>query len=106
MTTKRPSNRARSGSTESWDSGRDAPISKNWSQREEDQRIAADPKYRTPARTLKRLAAGHVFYDLPGTEVGAWDRFSTRNIGLRVNQRMASDLAEMPAKCASIQGAR
>jgi len=57
----------------------------------EEQKIAADSKYRTPARTLKRLAAGHVFYELPGSEVGAWDSFSTRNIGLRVNQRMARD---------------
>jgi hypothetical protein len=67
----------------------------------EEERIAADPKYRTPARTLKRLAAGHVFYDvrrnefqgkeMPGSEAGAWDRFSTRNIGLRVNRRMARD---------------
>ena len=55
----------------------------------EEEKIAADSKYRTPARTLKRLAAGHVFYELPGSEVGAWDSFSTRNIGLRVNQRMA-----------------
>ena len=37
-----------------------------------------------PRAHLKRLAAGHVFYELPGSEVGAWDRFSTRNIGLRV----------------------
>jgi hypothetical protein len=58
---------------------------------QEEKKIAADSKYRTPARTLKRLAAGHVFYELPGSEVGAWDRFSTRNIGLRVNRRMAQD---------------
>jgi hypothetical protein len=67
----------------------------------EEQKIAADPKYRTPARTLKRLAAGHVFYDvprndvqkneLPGKEAGAWDRFSTRNVGLQINRRMARD---------------
>ncbi len=57
----------------------------------EEKKISADPKYRTPARTLKRLAAGHVFYELPGSEVGAWDTFSTRNIGLRVNQQMAQD---------------
>jgi hypothetical protein len=67
----------------------------------EEQKIAADSrlgktKYRTSARTLKRLAAGHVFYELRGSEllrkeVGAWDRFSTRNIGLRVNGRMARD---------------
>ena len=57
----------------------------------EEKKIAADPRYRTPARTLKRLAAGHVFYELPGSEVGAWDTFSTRNIGLRVNRRMAQE---------------
>jgi hypothetical protein len=55
----------------------------------EEKKIADDPKYRTPARTLKRLAAEHVFYELPGSEVRVWDRFSTRNIGLRVNRRMA-----------------
>ena len=57
----------------------------------EERRIAADPKYRTPPRTLRRLAAGHVFYELPGSEVGAWDTFSTRNLGLRVNRRMARE---------------
>jgi hypothetical protein len=57
----------------------------------EEQKIAAEKTYRTPARTLRRLAAGHVFYELPGSDVGAWDKFSTRNIGLRVNRRMARD---------------
>jgi hypothetical protein len=57
----------------------------------EEKKIAANPKYRTPARTLKRLGSGHVFYELPGSEVGAWDRFSTRKIGLRVNRRMARE---------------
>lgn len=57
----------------------------------EEKKIAANPKYRTPPRTLKRLASGHVFYELPGSEVGAWDRFSTRKIGLRVSQRMARE---------------
>jgi len=55
----------------------------------EESKIAANPKYRTSARTLRRLAAGHVFYELPGSDVGAWDRFSTREIGLRVNAHMA-----------------
>jgi hypothetical protein len=57
----------------------------------EEKKIAEDPKYRTPARTLKRLAAGHVFYELPGSEVGAWDKFSPRKIGLRVNKSMAQE---------------
>jgi hypothetical protein len=54
----------------------------------EEARIARDPKYRASARTLRRLAEGHVFYELPGSKVGAWDRFSMRNIGLEVNGRM------------------
>ena len=58
---------------------------------QEEQKIAANPKYRTPARTLCRLASDHAFYELPGSEVGAWDKFSTRNIGFRVNRRMARD---------------
>lgn len=57
----------------------------------EESRIARDPKYKTSARTLRRLAEGHIFYELPGSKAGTWDRFSTRNIGLRVNRRMAAE---------------
>jgi hypothetical protein len=72
----------------------------------EEKKIAADREslrkagdtarrepYRTTSRILRRLAAGHVFYELPGAEIGAWDQFSTRNIGLRVNRRMAQEFA-------------
>jgi hypothetical protein len=60
----------------------------------EEKKISANPKYRTPSRTLKRLAEAHMFYELPAMkeaqhESGAWDRFSTRNLGLLVNRRMA-----------------
>jgi hypothetical protein len=94
----------------------------------EEQRIAADPQYRTPRRTLKRLAEAHVFYELvrvgtaakacperaeraewdrvgtaalgrpaerssaaAGNHAGPWDTFSTRNLALRVNRRMARE---------------
>ena len=57
----------------------------------EDRRIAADRKYRSSRGTLRRLAESHVFYELAGTEEGAWDRFSTRKLGLRVNRRMATE---------------
>jgi hypothetical protein len=57
--------------------------------RKEERKIAANPQYRTPKRTLKRLAEAHVFYELPGSERFAWDQFSTRKLGLRVNRRMA-----------------
>jgi len=61
----------------------------------EEQKIAANPQYRTPKKTLKRLAEAHVFYELDrvATTSAAWDTFSTRNLGLRVNRRMARDFA-------------
>jgi hypothetical protein len=92
----------------------------------EEKRIAADPKYRTPPRTLKRLAEAHMFYELRpfdekrsdetiGDDLAIkgrgfsravrktkshaafaaegipapWDTFSARNLGLRINRRMA-----------------
>jgi hypothetical protein len=85
--------------------------------RREEQRIAADPRHRTSRKMLKQLAEAHVFYELKDTarfvsghafrggvsaeklsralaaeEIpGAWDTFSTRNLALRVNQRMARE---------------
>lgn len=57
----------------------------------EARKIAAAPAYRTPARTLRRLAKGHVFYELPEAEAGAWHTFQMRQIGFAVNRRMARD---------------
>ncbi|HKC71455.1 MAG TPA: hypothetical protein VKB60_07515, partial [Terriglobales bacterium] len=66
--------------------------------RREERKIAADPKYRTSRRILKRLAEAHVFYERPRDsrvaerkKEGAWDTFSTRNLALRVNRRMARE---------------
>jgi len=74
----------------------------------EERKIAAalgsrTTQYRTPARMLKQLAAGHAFYEFsrndarrderPQPRAGAWDSFSTRNIGLQVNRRMARDFS-------------
>jgi hypothetical protein len=58
----------------------------------EEEKIAADPKHRTPARTLRRLAEAHMFYELARAEQqGSWDNFSIRNLGLLVNRRMARE---------------
>jgi hypothetical protein len=56
----------------------------------EEKRIAATPAYRTPARTLRKLATGHMFFELPGTAPGRWDRFQIRNVGFAVQRRMAA----------------
>jgi hypothetical protein len=57
----------------------------------EERKIAANPQYRSSRKTLKGLAEAHVFYELPGSEYGAWDNLSTRTLGLRVNRRMARE---------------
>jgi hypothetical protein len=59
----------------------------------EEKKIAADPRYKSPARILRRLSEGHAFYELPGGAPRAWDRFSTRNLGLRANRAMAAEFA-------------
>jgi hypothetical protein len=56
----------------------------------EERKIAVTPGYRTPARILRRLATGHMFLELPGSDRGVWDRFRARNIGFAVQRRMAA----------------
>jgi hypothetical protein len=55
----------------------------------EETKLHRDPAYRTPARTLRKLAAGHMVYEMPGAVQGDWDEFHIRNIGLAVQRRMA-----------------
>jgi hypothetical protein len=57
----------------------------------EERKIAARPGYRTSAQTLRRLATGHLFLELPGTTLGAWYRFRIRTIGFAVQRRMARE---------------
>ncbi|HKD81493.1 MAG TPA: hypothetical protein VKH81_17505 [Candidatus Angelobacter sp.] len=59
--------------------------------RREEEKVRANPKYRTPARTLRRLSKAHVVYETPAADGGAWDQFAMRHIGYRLQQRMARD---------------
>ena len=68
----------------------------------EEVKIARKPGYRTAARTLRRLAEEHAFYET-GHENddgrrGLWDKFSTRTIGLAVQRRMAEKFGGDPVK--------
>ena len=56
----------------------------------ETRRIATRAGYRTPPGTLRKLAAGHVLYEAPSTQVGAWDRFHIHHLGLRIARRMGA----------------
>jgi len=88
--------------------------------RREQRKIAANRQYRTPKKTLKRLAEAHVFYELDSADNAAvndevesadltarlkvvplpraWDTFSTRDLGLRVARRMAQEFGGSGAR--------
>jgi hypothetical protein len=57
----------------------------------EEQKMAKDARHRTSLATLRRLATGHMIFEL--RETGEWDRFEARNIGLAAQRRMAREFA-------------
>ena len=56
----------------------------------EEKRIATRKGYRTPARTLRKIATGPMIFELDKTTLGDWDRFQLRKIGLRAQELMAA----------------
>src|SRR6266566_184212 len=60
----------------------------------EEKKLASRSSYRTSLRTLRKLAAGPMIFELdksPGkTKPGEWDHFSVRKIGLTVQRHMAA----------------
>jgi hypothetical protein len=60
---------------------------------QEEKKIATRPGYRTSARTLRRLAAGYMIFELSRVNRGDWDRFQVRKIGLAVQRRMAREFS-------------
>lgn len=65
----------------------------------EEQKMATNPGYLTPPRTLRKLANGHMLFEMPGSKTSKqWDRFQVRNIGLAVQRRMARNFAGSSTK--------
>lgn len=52
----------------------------------EEHRLSANPAYRTPARTLRRLSAGWMLYEIPGTPQGDWDNFEVRRVAMALRE--------------------
>ncbi len=71
----------------------------------EEAKIARKPGYRTSARILRKLAAEHVFYEFGNGRRGLWNTFSARNIGLRVQRRMAEEFGGDPEKMRRVTSA-
>lgn len=52
----------------------------------EESRMRANPAHRTPANLLRRLAAGWMIYEIPGSQPGDWDRFETRRAAMALRE--------------------
>lgn len=61
----------------------------------EEQKIATRSGYRTPARTLRRLAESPMIFELDKKRVGDWDRFQVRKIGFKAAREKAKDFTEL-----------
>jgi hypothetical protein len=57
----------------------------------EERKMARDAKHRTSRPTLRKLAAGHAFYEIGEQPRGLWDTFSTRNLGFAVQRCAAAN---------------
>jgi len=58
----------------------------------EESKMANNPRHRTSPRMLRRLASGHMLFELPNSRPAQqWDKFSVRNVGLAVQRRMATN---------------
>ena len=60
--------------------------------RAEEAKVQKNPGHRTSVATLRKLAAGHMLFDLFKNESRhLWDKFEARNIGFAVQRRMARE---------------
>ena len=62
----------------------------------EEKKIATRKGYRTPPRTLRKLAEGPMIFQLRGTESHDWDRFQIRNIGFKLKGQLEPLLSLLP----------
>lgn len=55
----------------------------------EERMLSARSTYRTSAKTLRRMAEGHMLFELKSAGGRAWDDFQIRTLGLAVARRLA-----------------
>jgi len=73
----------------------------------EERKVATIPGYRTPARILRQIAAGHILYETPSSSrSGEWDHFHIGHIGLAIQRRMAKLPASDEQKIRRVSAAK
>ncbi|MBI3650139.1 MAG: hypothetical protein HY231_03745 [Acidobacteria bacterium] len=56
----------------------------------EEEKLAKHKEYRTPPRVLRKIAAGHLLFEIAQAS-NDWDHFQLRHLGLAVQKRLADD---------------
>ena len=64
----------------------------------EEKRLTSDAGHRTSARTLRKLAEGHMFFEFGTDPPGSWAAFSVRTLGLAVQRKMAAEFGGNASK--------
>ncbi|MEW6127135.1 MAG: hypothetical protein AB1757_08855 [Acidobacteriota bacterium] len=67
----------------------------------EEKRLHERAGYRTPARTLRKIAAGHLVFELHKPE-SDWDGFQIRNLGLNLQKHIAKNFAGSAKKMKAV----
>jgi len=57
----------------------------------EERKISSGRGYRTGAAILRKLSEANIVYEVDSGRRGEWDRFQVRNLGLKVQMRMARE---------------
>jgi hypothetical protein len=60
----------------------------------EESKLRADAGHRTPAGTLRRMAAGWMIYEADGARKGDWDRFETRRAAMALRRSPFPDVIQ------------
>ncbi len=69
----------------------------------EESRMSKRAGYRSAAPTLRRLAAGHLIFEMSGAPRGDWDRFSVRNLALASQRSNPEEAAARVAKALGVR---
>jgi hypothetical protein len=62
----------------------------------EEKKMATNPRHRTTATILRKLASGYMLFGDSEAQAREWDRFEVRNIGLAVQRSMAREFHSDP----------
>jgi hypothetical protein len=54
----------------------------------EEAKLTRQPEYKTPSRTLRKIADGHIVFEA-GKTASEWDNFTVRQLGFAIQRRMA-----------------